>query len=96
MINLNYCLLRVFKRTKETTLLLSKLRFDNIRILKEECLFGSNYIRFSIENITIVESSRSRRSNGDHKAIRHKIKAVFEHRKDVTIHTTSRVSSRTT
>lgn len=35
--------------------------------------------------MTSEQASRSRHSNGDHKGIRHKIKDVFRHRKDVTI-----------
>ena len=35
--------------------------------------------------MTSEQASRSRRSNGDHKGIRHKIKGIFRHRKDVTI-----------
>ena len=35
--------------------------------------------------MTSEQASRSRRSNGEHKGIRHKIKGVFRHRKDVTI-----------
>lgn len=35
--------------------------------------------------MTSEQASRSRRSNDDHKGIRHKIKGMFRHRKDVTI-----------
>ena len=35
--------------------------------------------------MTTEQASRSRRSNGEHKGIRHKIKGVFRHREDVII-----------
>ena len=35
--------------------------------------------------MTSEQASRSRRSKGDHKGIRHKVQSMFGHKKDVTI-----------